>query len=116
MLVREYDAKAFSDDVVARWGHLSEELAEDAELLHVQMGHLGRLCVARSELALDVLRFLDGAVRLPHASSEIENAIAISFLDWPEVQALGLADALPGRIRRIIEAQWEGWQQAGSGT
>jgi hypothetical protein len=38
--------------------------------------------------------------------AEIENAVAISFLEWPEVQELAKALTLPQSVLDVIKEQW----------
>jgi len=102
MLIPQYDSIEFSKDVIARWGHLSEDLLNDENLLHVQMGHLGRLCISEPSEAESILQFLEDAMARPDAISEIENAVAISFLDWAELSALGPRVVLPTHIAQVI--------------
>ena len=107
MLSNTYGEKEFSDEIISRWGDLSEDLQEDAELLHVQMAHLGRLCNAHPEISTQVFEFLDQTVSRLEAISEIENAVAISFLEWPELEGFGKEVTIPVSIKKIVKEQWE---------
>jgi len=106
-----YDEVAFSRDVIARWGHICGALIDDDGLLHPQMGHLGRLCEDHPEVAFDVFQFLEGLLVRKDTISEIENAVAISFLDWERAQRLGISAQLPANIADTIKQQWERDQQ-----
>src|SRR5262249_17437174 len=106
-----YDEVAFSRDVIARWGHICDALIDDDGLLHPQMGQLARLCEDHPEVALDVFEFLEGLLVRKDTISEIENAVAISFLDWERVQRLGFSTQLPTNIAGTIKEQWERDQQ-----
>jgi hypothetical protein len=86
-----YDERAFSRDVIRELPELASELRSDEDLLHVQVGLLGR--VAREEiersnlhLAPRIFAFLDQALAQPRAITEIANAIAISFVTLDELQ------------------------------
>jgi hypothetical protein len=102
MLIPQYDSIAFSKDAIARWGHLSEDLLDDENLIHTQMGHLGRLCISVPSEAESILQFLEETMARPDAISEIENAVAISFLDWAELSALGPGVVLATHLAQVI--------------
>ena len=101
-----YDEREFSKDVIARWGHVFTDLVEDANLLHPQMADLGRLCLSHGHLAGDILHFLADVVDRRDAISEIENAVAISFLEWPDLERMGGTIIVPETIARIVRDQW----------
>jgi hypothetical protein len=63
------------------------------------MGHLARLCEDHPEVALDVFEFLEGLLVRKDTISEIENAVAISFLDWERVQRLDYSCPPTSRAR-----------------
>jgi hypothetical protein len=104
--ILRYDEQAFSQDVIARWGSVCSDLAEDENLLHPQMADLGRLCLADGALAGDILHFLADVLSRRDAISEIENAVAISFLEWPDLERVGASVAVPEAIARIVRDQW----------
>jgi len=106
-----YDEVAFSRDVIARWADICDALIDDEGLLHQQMWHIGRLCEAHPEVAPEVFQFLEALVARNDAISEIRNAVAISFLDWQEVQRLGFSERLPANIAEIIKEQWMRYQR-----
>ena len=114
MLVQQYDEKAFSNDVVARWGHLSVGLTDDAGLLHLQMGDLAALCLSCPDICNEVLGFLSEVLARTDAISEIENAVAISFIEWPQLIALAEVHTVPSNVGEIVRRQWER-HGAGSG-
>ena len=43
----------------------------------------------------------------PTAISEIENAVAISFLEWPDLERIGSNIDVPKTIARIVRDQWK---------
>jgi hypothetical protein len=107
LLPSGYDEVAFSRDVISRWGHVCDAVIDDEGLLHPQMGHLGRLCEAHPEVAPEIFQFLEELLARKDAISEIENAVAISFLDWQAVQRLGFSKQLPAKLADTIKDQWE---------
>ena len=106
-LVPGYNENSFSDDVISRWGPLSEELTDDANLLHPQMAALGRLCLSNSENCSDILRFLEDVLNRNDAIAEIENAIAISFVQWPELKTMADSTEVAPRVAQVVQTQWE---------
>lgn len=100
-----YNEKSFSRDVIDQWGSFSDELADNENLLHPQMAALGRLCRSNHAECVNVLKFLEEILARRDVVSEIENAVAISFLDWPELKTLG-ADIAPN-VSEIVRKQWE---------
>jgi len=87
-----YGNAQFSTDAIARFPKLSADLAQDAELLHVQMGTLAgairdSLANEDAEFPLAICAFLAEVLENPRAISEIENAVAISFVEAREFRA-----------------------------
>ena len=78
------------------------------------MWHIGRLCEAHPEVAPEVFQFLEALVAKNDAVSEIRNAVAVSFLDWQDVQRLGFSERLPANIAEIIKEQWMRYQRGTS--
>jgi hypothetical protein len=106
-----YDETAFSRDVISRWGQINDALIDDEGLLHVQMAHLGMVCKASAKAASEIFEFLEGLLSRKDAISEIENALGISFLEWPEIKELGFENQLPAKLRQTIKTQWERYQR-----
>ena len=106
-VVPSYDENAFSKDVISRWGSLSEDLADDENLLHPQMAALARLCLHTPQICDDILRFLESILGRKDAISEIENAVAISFLQWPELKSVTSDDAIAPTVASVVRTQWE---------
>ena len=102
-----YDDKSFSADVIQHWGTLSEELVDHDGLLHPQMAALGRLCLNRTEACHSVFAFLSRVLQKEDTVDEIENAVAISFLEWPALEELGQFAPLPDNIAEVVRKQWE---------
>lgn len=98
-----YDEAAFSREIVARWGHLSDQLAIDEGLVHTQMGQLGLLCVTRPGSAKAILQFLAEVAEREDAASELKLAITESFLDWGDLREAGMARAVPPQLSPFIK-------------
>ena len=114
VLLETYGNEQFSRDVLDAFVDLREELEENANLLHVQMGTLSgavrsALRSADTEFPLRVCAFLHRALRQPRAIPEIENAIAISFVEAYEFRATPagqiVLSRMPDRIRQILLEQ-----------
>jgi len=107
-----YDEKAFSQDIVGKWGDISSSLVDDQGLLHVQMSHLGKLVKdsfseGDGALGQEILEFLGDILTRKDMISEFENAIVISFLGYEELNELGILDQLPPAILKVIrESHW----------
>ncbi len=111
-----YDEKAFSRDVITKWGGDNDCLVDDENLLHVQMAHLGRTIAESFEkgdgkVGREIFEFLDSLLTRKDVISEIENAIAISFLDYSEFEELGILDQVPSSILQIAREQQERWNK-----
>ena len=112
-----YDEKAFSKDVIAKWGSYNDSLIDDENLLHPQMAHLSRT-IAESfneddgNIGKEVLEFLGAVLARDDSISEIENAIAISFLEYSELEELGIINLVPITILNIVREQKERWENA----
>jgi hypothetical protein len=92
VVLKSYGSAEFSSDVISRFPTLRADLDFDSDLLHPQMGTLAAalrdaLSNGDKELALAICDFLQEALDNPHAISEIENAIAISFVEAYEFRA-----------------------------
>jgi hypothetical protein len=106
-IVPQYDEKAFSADVIARWGDIEPELQREADTLHMQMMQLAWLCKEAPERATEIFSFLETVVDRPDVIAEIENAVAISFVEWPDAQELAKTQQLSLRVLDIIRDQDE---------
>ena len=114
VLADVYGNAQFSADVISRFPELAADLQEDAELLHVQMGTIAgaiRLALKRgdTQLPLEVCAFLDEVLKNPRSISEIENAVAISFVEAKEFRAssagLQVLERMPTTVRDVLLAQ-----------
>lgn len=102
-----YDDSSFSTEAIQNWGYLSEELVDHDGLLHPQMAALGRVCLDHPEVCGSVLAFLSRVLQKEDAIDEMENAVAISFLEWPELEGLSRSIPLPNNVAQVIKQQWE---------
>ena len=114
VLLAMYDAESLGRAAAARFPEHAEQFEEDLDLLHVHMGTLAG--IVRSALAAgdsatirDVCAFLDEALLHPRAISEIEVAVAISFVEAREFRAteigrVALRD-MARTVRDILLAQ-----------
>jgi hypothetical protein len=109
-----YDAESFGRDAAMRFPEHARQFEEDLELLHVHMATLAgiaRDALAAKDLAKvrDVGAFLDDALKHPRAISEIEVAVAISFVDVREFRTHANGElalqSLPTRVRQILLEQ-----------
>ena len=114
VLLDMYDAQSFGRDAAARFPQHAELFEEDLDLLHVHMGTIagivrGALASGDSATIREVGAFLDEALRHPRAISEIENAVAISFVDAREFRAtetgrIAFAE-MPRTVRNVLLEQ-----------
>ena len=95
VLVASYDELAFSKDAVALFGEQIPELGEDVSSIHTQVGLLGSFIRKSKDgfVAKKIFDFLEQVLANPKATSEIENAVAISFLSASE-----LRDPIAGQV------------------
>lgn len=105
-----YDEQSFSTDVIDKWGDICESLVENKNQLHMQMFDLGRLVseAAQSsdvELRGQILRFLEHTLSRKDVALEIENAVAISFLSYQDIEKLGILQEIPAKMWAIVENQ-----------
>src|SRR5262249_51330157 len=109
ILLERYDGGPFSVDAITRFPTLREELEEDEGLLHLQMSTLAR-AVGRSVatgnvgLAKDIFAFVDQALRHPKASPEIENAVALSFIEPSDLRKSELGRTLLAGMPPTLKA------------
>jgi len=109
-----YGNAEFSADAISRFPELRADLEEDANLLHVQMGTLAgavRTSLAKgdTELPLAICTFLAEILGNARAISEIENAVAISFVEAREFRATSAGtnalSRMPDIVRGVLLAQ-----------
>jgi hypothetical protein len=108
-----YGEQSFSRDAIKRFGSLSNELVDHQPQLHLQMSVLATLTIealetGNDELAKSILNFLDEVIGHVPISSEIPNAVAISFVLPAQIrEAAGTENALamvPERVLLILQS------------
>jgi hypothetical protein len=102
VFVDAYGNAQFSRDVIARFPSLSD-LELDAELLHPQVGTLAAAVreavrAGDTHLPLQICMFIDEALSKPNAIAEIENAVALSFVEAYELRATATGKAGPSPV------------------
>ncbi len=105
-----YDEKAFSRDVIAKWGDINNGLIDDKDLLHIQMAHLAQAIIESfkrgdGSIGEEILVFISQALNRTDAVSEIENAVAISFIEYNEIKELGIINIVPSNILKVVKEQ-----------
>ena len=111
-----YGSKQFSDDAIESLPELREDLEYERDLLHPQISILAstlRHAVDAGDSALPqkICTFLERALSKQGAVAEIENAIAISFVQPFELRKTPtgrfVLRTMPASVRRIILDQEE---------
>lgn len=106
-----YDAKDFCCDAILRWGSYEPELLEWTEEVHNCMAILAQGIRDRTIQADEVFVFLESVLGMSDVVSEIENAIAISFLEFVELDESSIAGSVTPMVKEIIRKQYERWQR-----
>jgi hypothetical protein len=113
-ILDSYGNAEFSRDVIDRFPLLRNDLELDVDLLHPQMGTLAaglRRAVESGDthVPLQICAFLNEALGKPNAISEIENAVAISFVEAQELRRSATGKAvlrmMPASVRGILLEQ-----------
>jgi len=113
VLVDAYGNAQFSRDVIARFPSL-RDLELDAELLYPQMGTLAAavreaVLAGDTHLPLQICAFIGEALSKPNAIAEIENAVALSFVEAYELRRTTTGKAvltlMPDNVRRVLLEQ-----------
>lgn len=104
-----YGARELCREASDRFPELREDLAEEADLLHLQIATLARAVEADLEhggqRALAVCELLGDVLARADVDPEIENALAISFVDAGELQKSRSGNRLLAEMpRRVREA------------
>ncbi|MCL6417821.1 hypothetical protein MIB92_19385 [Aestuariirhabdus sp. Z084] len=90
-----YGEKEFSRDAIKNFGNYLPELSEDPEMLHTQMSYLAEGIRDKLSCTSGILEFIEGLLHKEDAILEIENAVAISFIEIEELAELGLETKAP---------------------
>jgi len=111
VLVDTYGSADFSRDVIRKFPMLQAELQEDVGLLHMQMGTLSKIvlqAITSGELVfpLQICEFLDSVLSRECVHPEIENSLAISFIEASALRQskIGrqLLKKMPSRVEKIL--------------
>jgi len=108
-----YGEMEFSGDVIGKFGAYAPGLAEEACMLHTQMSLLADLVREVCPCREDIFGFLEALLERQDAISEIENAVAISFIEFSELPGLGLEGKVPPQVLRVLKDQDARWKKAG---
>lgn len=102
-----YDEKEFIKDTIRLWGSNLPELSEPNEGIHYYMTMLAEAIRLKEISANEVLDFLNSILQKDIVNSEIENAVAISFLEYTELTNLDLLNSTPDLVTNILKKQHE---------
>ena len=110
-----YDERTFSKGVERRWGDILPFIKDEG--VHFQMGCLANgiknaFAAGDARLGREILAFVEDALMRAGFYSEIENAVAISFLEPDDIERLGIAKEVPENIRRVLDEQKRRWESA----
>jgi hypothetical protein len=102
-----YDEKEFIKDAFRLWGSNLPELSEPNEGIHYYMTILAEGIRSKEIGAIEVFDILDSILQKDMVISEIENAVAISFLEYSELANLSLLNSTPDSVINILRKQHE---------
>ena len=105
-----YDEKRFCKEVASRWSSSESELLEWQEEVHNVTAILADGVRTQSISSIEVFEFIEAILINQDYASEIENALAISFIEFQELEELGLKDIDSPLLIDIMKKQYERWQ------
>jgi hypothetical protein len=110
-----YGTRAFCEDVEHQWGRFFPLVK--GEGIHFQMHCLANgirdaFTAGDTRLGRKILAFVEDALIRADSRSEIENAVAISFLEPQEIERLGIDKDIPENVRRVLDEQELRWKNA----
>jgi hypothetical protein len=114
LILEMYGAEAFCRDACTRFPELAAGLQENRDAVHAQMELLGGAvseAIAREDeqAALAICAFVANALQQPRASSELANAVAISFVRLEDLMRRAAGRAVlrrcPDPVRQILEEE-----------
>jgi hypothetical protein len=100
-----YGEKEFSTDVIEQFSGLIMELSEEPDMLHTQMGLLADAIRKNMSCTEAILNFIESILKRSDAILEIENAVAITFLELDELSKLVQETKIPPTILKILKEQ-----------
>ena len=98
-----YNETDFVRDAHAKFGESLSGLCDPELGIHSLVFEFGQICRSKPDMAVDVLDFLETTIARRDAISEIENAIAISFLSYEDLMSLGVR--IPAAVLAIAQKQ-----------
>ncbi|MCV2402878.1 hypothetical protein OFY17_08300 [Marinomonas sp. C2222] len=104
-----YGENDFSRDVVEKFGSDIAELGEESGMLHTQMGILADAIRCNIPCKNEILNFIESLLSKNDVILEIENAVAISFLELNELSDLKLQQNMPIKLHRLLKEQHFRW-------
>lgn len=114
ILLEQYDGAQVGPDAISKFPSLREEIEDADGLLHLQLSALARGvrdCILCGDIVLanEILSFVDSALCHPKASPEIENAVALSFVEPWELRQSEVGQALlaemPATLKQVLLEQ-----------
>jgi hypothetical protein len=109
-----FGSRSFSAEASMRFPRLAARLTEESECIHLQMGTLGATAREAIEhgdflLLVSFFEFLESVLGRANVHSEIENAMAISFLSPVEFEKTEAGrrawELLPARLKHVLQKE-----------
>jgi hypothetical protein len=100
-----YGEKEFSRDSIDKFGSFIPELSEELEMLHTQMEYLAEGIRKKLICTTAIFNFIEELLVRADAVLEIENAVAISFIEIEELAELGIETNVPPNVLRVLKEQ-----------
>ncbi len=107
-----YGSIEFSKDVINELGAEIPDLVSEPEMLHTQMSFLAEAIREDISMAPGIFDFILNVLSKKDSDVEILNAVCISFIEFPEIEVLGLKAVIPTKIAQILKEQQERWDNA----
>ncbi|ESP94649.1 MULTISPECIES: hypothetical protein [Pseudoalteromonas] len=111
-----YGANAFCKDAISNWSVVEPELLEWQDEVHNCLAILADGLRNQTISATEVFCFLESVLSLTDVCPEIENAIAISFIEYSELETLGLSTKVTPSVKDVLKKQYECWQKIHNGA
>ncbi|MBQ4834886.1 MULTISPECIES: hypothetical protein [Pseudoalteromonas] len=106
-----YGANAFCKDAISNWSVVEPELPEWQDEVHNCMAILADGLRNQTISATEVFCFLESVLSRTDVCPEVENAIAISFIEYNEFETLGLSTKATPLVEDVLKKQYERWQK-----
>lgn len=105
-----YNEEKFCKDAISKWAKAEPELLEGKKEVHNCMAIIAEGIRSKTIDASEVFAFLEDILKRPDAVSEIENAVAISFIEFAELPGLELENKVTPLVKDVMEKQHERWE------